>query len=149
MSIALRPAWPTDAGKTGHILWQFQARTPWMPDIHSAAETVAFCGQMIDDGWVTVALLNQQVVGFLARDAEDICALYLLVRAEGQGFGKLLLNHAKSQSARLSLRAFQANSSACQFYEREGFVEMARGDGRDNDENLHDVHYVWSRETRK
>lgn len=146
MSLVLRPARSTDAGKTGHILWQFQASTEWMPEVHTTAETVAYCGQMIEAGWVTIAMLDRQVVGFLARDNDEICALYLLARAEGQGVGRALLDYAKSQSPQLTLRAFQANAGARRFYKREGFTEISRGDGSDNDENLPDIHYVWPKE---
>lgn len=149
MSVTLRPARTTDAGKIGHILWQFQANTDWMPDLYSAAESIAFCGRMIDSGWVTIAALDQTVVGFLARDDNEICGLYLLARIKGQGIGKVLLNDAKTRSDRLSLRVHQVNSGARRFYKRAGFAEVSRGDGRDNDENLPDIHYVWPKEAAK
>lgn len=146
MSVTLRPARSTDAGKTGDILWQFQNNMDWMPKLHTAAETIAFCGRLIDRGWVTVAIQNGQVVGFLARDGEEISALYLLPRVEGQGVGRALLDYAKSQSPRLHLWAFQANAGAQRFYERQGFVEKSRGDGHNNEEQLPDIQYVWPKE---
>jgi ribosomal protein S18 acetylase RimI-like enzyme len=44
---------------------------------------------------------------------------------------------------RLALWAFQANTSARRFYERHGFVEARRTDGRDNEERTPDVLYAY------
>ena len=117
-----------------------------MPKLHTAAETIGFCGKMIDYGWVTVAEADDRVVGFLARDGEEICALYMLRQVSGKGVGRQLLDHANGQSPRLWLRTWQANAGAQRFYRKQGFVETGRGDGSATDENMPDVTYVWTRE---
>ena len=149
MSVRLRPARSTDAGKLGMILKRFQDDNDWMPDLYTAGETIAFCGTMIDRGWVTVALLDDQVAGFLARNEEEICALYLARQAARKGIGRILLDDAKTRSNRLTLRVFQANAGVHRFYRRAGFAEVSRGDGTQNDENLPDVAYVWPKEAAK
>ncbi len=146
MIATLRPARSTDAGATGEILHGFARENDWMPELHTQAETIAFCGRMIDQDWVTVAELDARVVGFLALNGTEIHSLYLKASARRQGIGRHLLDHAKSRRTQLSLFAFQANLSARQFYEHNGFVEVARSDGADNDENLPDIKYVWIRE---
>ena len=146
MTAHLRLARSTDAGRTGEILHRFAQENPWMPKLHSCAETIAFCGWMIDQGWVTVAETEDGVVGFLALNGQDIHSLYLTEAARGQGIGCQLLQNAKSSQPSLSLFAFQANGRACRFYERNGFAEVARSDGADNDENLPDIKYVWRSE---
>ncbi|MFC3117588.1 hypothetical protein ACFOHS_01945 [Jhaorihella thermophila] len=55
MTVELRPARPTDAGRIGEILHRFQEATDWMPPQLSGVEYIAYCGAMIDRGWVTVA----------------------------------------------------------------------------------------------
>ncbi|MFT7594555.1 MAG: ribosomal protein S18 acetylase RimI-like enzyme [Paracoccaceae bacterium] len=149
MTVRLRPARSTDAGKLGVILKQFQDDNDWMPDLYTAGETIAFCGALIDRGWVTVAMQDDQVVGFLARDGAEICALYLSRQSSSKGIGRALLDDAKTRSTRLTLRVFQANSGAQRFYQREGFAEVGQGDGADNDENLPDIAYVWPKEAAK
>ncbi len=144
MTVILRPARSTDAGATGTILHGFAKENDWMPELHSCAETIAFCGKMIDLNWVTVAETDAGVVGFLALNGAEIHSLYLTETARGQGIGRQFLDHAKSQHALLSLFAFQANEAACRFYLRHGFDEVARGDGADNDENLPDIKYAWN-----
>lgn len=115
-----------------------------MPKLYTEVENIAFCGAMIDRGWVTVAEEEGRIVGFLARDGEEICALYLLREVNGKGIGAALLDAAKAQCQRLTLKAFQDNTGARKFYKREGFVELRRGDGSDNEENLPDVEFLWT-----
>ena len=148
MTVFLRPARPTDAGATGAILHQFAVDTPWMPTLHSGAETVAFCGDMIDRGWVMVAEDETGVLGFLSRDREEVHALYLDPSRTRQGIGATLIRDAMAVSDRLALWTFQANDGAQRFYLREGFLEQRRTDGADNDEGLPDIRYVWTKETR-
>nr|WP_254435899.1 GNAT family N-acetyltransferase [Ruegeria arenilitoris] len=124
----------------------FARENDWMPELHSRAETIAFCGWMIDQNWVTVAETDAGVVGFLALNGTEIHSLYLTPAVCGRGIGQRLLEQAKSDRAELSLFAFQANRGACRFYERNGFAEVARSDGSGNDENLPDIKYVWHRE---
>lgn len=146
MTVALRAARVLDAGQAGDILHLFNSGTDWMPKLHSQAETIGFCGTMIDRGWVTVAERDGRVIGFLARDGVDICSLYLCPGETGQGVGKHLLDRAKSESDYLQLWVFQANEGAQRFYIREGFTEIARSDGARNDENLPDIQMIWRKE---
>lgn len=149
MSVSARPARPTDAGAAGEILYWFTCENDWLPQLYTLAETIAFCGAMIERGWVTIAESEGEVLGFMARDGEEICSLYLSRRGRRQGVGQLLLDTAKSGSDRLWLKAFEANQGARRFYRREGFVETGRGTGADNDENLPDITYVWTRESER
>jgi hypothetical protein len=43
----------------------------------------------------------------------------------------------------LRLWTFASNAGAQRFYERHGFVETRRTDGRDNEERAPDILYVW------
>ncbi len=144
MNLTFRPARPTDAGQMGDILHQFETDTPWMPKEHSGAEAISFCGTMIDRGWVMVAERAQRIVGFLARDGHEICALYVANWAQRQRIGSALLTQAKAQVDKITLWTFQANLDAQRFYLRHGFVECGRGDGAGNSENLPDISYVWT-----
>lgn len=142
----LRPARTTDAGTMGAILHRFQQDTDWMPKLYTGAEYIAFCGDMIDWGWVTVAVIDGRVEGFIARDGEEICALYLSPRINRRGVGRQLVKDAKSQSDRLWLKVFEVNEWARKFYLRQGFAEAGRGDGADTEEALPEIAYVWIKE---
>ena len=145
-TVLLRPARPTDAGATGAILTAFNEDTPWMPKLHSGAETISFTGHLIERGWVDVAEAEGQVTGFLAREGEAIHALYIAPDAQGQGIGTALLQRAQAASPRLSLWTFQANTGAQRFYKRHGFAEVLRTSGTGNDEKLPDIRMFWQRE---
>ena len=149
MTLFLRAATPLDAGRTGEILQRFLDDTDWIPNLHSGAETISFCGTMIDFGWMTVAGTDDRVDAFLARDGAEVTALYVIETARGQGLGTALLERAKEAQNRLELWCFQANTPARLFYERHGFVEERRTDGAGNDEKLPDIRFVWVREDLK
>lgn len=140
----LRAGTPTDAGRTGHILYRFQVETDWMPELYSEAEVISFCGTMIDRGWVYLAEQDGAIAGFMALDGEELSCLYVAAEFQGMGIGKQLVDFAKSSSPRLELRTFQANVGAQRFYHREGFVEVGRGDGSTNEEGLPDILYCWT-----
>ena len=140
----LRDAWPTDAGKVGAILAGFQADTPWMPDLWTGAECIAFCGRLIDEGILRVAD-DGGVAGFIARRGPEVLALYVAPGARGRGIGSRLLAEAQGCAPALSLRVAQANLRARAFYERHGFAEAGRGDGSGNDEGLPDILFTWER----
>ena len=66
----------------------------------------------------------------------------------GRGIGAGLLNLAKRERPTgLRLRTFASNTGAQRFYERHGFVETRRTDGRDNEEGAPDILYVWDGES--
>ncbi len=142
----LRVARDMDAGAVGAILSEFIDTTPWMPRIHTRAQDLAHAARMIGFGWVSLADHQGDVLGFMARNGEEIDALYVTQKARGQGVGTALLQHAQAMSPRLELWTFQENTGAQRFYERHGFTETRRTDGTDNDEGLPDILYEWLRE---
>lgn len=140
----LRPATPLDAGRVGTILSAWIDETPWMPRVHTRAEDIAHADMMVARGWVTVSE-NETITGFLARNVDDIHALYIAPTARGQGIGSQLLGDAMLHEDKLTLWTFQANTRAQTFYKRHGFSEVDRTDGAANDEGLPDIRYQWQR----
>lgn len=141
-----RAARPTDAGSTGAILSAFNEDTPWMPKLHSRAETISFTGDLIARGWVELVERDGKVAGFIARDEAEVHALYVAPDVQRCGVGSALLTRAQDVSPKLSLWTFQANTAAQGFYRRHGFVEVLRTDGAGNDEKLPDIRLHWQRE---
>ncbi|MFY0596577.1 MAG: GNAT family N-acetyltransferase [Cognatishimia sp.] len=145
MSVLLRPATEADRKEVGDILHDFLDETPWMPKLYNRQKTRNFCGTMIGRGWVTLAEVDGQPQAFLARDQQDIHALYVKRPMCGQGIGHRLLRDAQMQELALELWTFQFNEAAQRFYLREGFKEVERTDGYGNDEKLPDIRYRWER----
>ncbi|RFP90168.1 GNAT family N-acetyltransferase [Rhodobacteraceae bacterium 63075] len=141
----LRAAHTLDAGRLGAILTEFAEGAAWFPRSHTGAEDIAHAAQMVERGWVDVAERGGEVVGFVAREGEEIHALYVRGAARCAGVGTALLDHAKANTARLALWAHQRNEAARAFYAARGFAETQRTDGAGNDEKLPDVRLVWQR----
>ena len=141
----VEPARPGDAAAIGEILSDWIDATAWMPRIHKRADEQAFAAELVAKGWVTVARRSGRLAGFLARDGEEVVALYVAAGARGQGVGSALLNRAKRKSPRLALWTFQFNHAAQAFYLRHGFREIDRTGGAGNDEKLPDIRYLWER----
>lgn len=137
----LRSARPTDAGRTGEILWERARVEPGSFDLFSEAEAIACCGRMIDGGWVRVAVVNDRIEAFLARNGAEVEALYVAGPAVGQGLGEALMREAMQDCDGLRLWVHPANAGARRFYRRLGFVEAERQAGTGG------IEMLWQRET--
>lgn len=136
----IRQATAADAGWCARVLGDWVRETGWMPVLHSREEDLGFVAGLIARTEVLVA-----EGGFLAREGDEVLALYLAPDARGRGAGKALLDAAKEGRERLTLWAFQRNAGALRFYAREGFAEMERTDGARNEAGLPDMRMVWER----
>lgn len=135
----------TDAPAIAAILSDWTDETQWIARIHSREAELAFVRDLVARGWVTVARREGRVVGFLAQNADEVVALHVAAGARGQGVGAALLGRARRGRARLALWTYQFNTPARAFYERHGFVEVARTGGAGNDAKLPDIRYEWRR----
>jgi len=101
-----------------------------------------FATRVVPINAVRMALLNDELVGFIAATKESITHLYVRVGHHHFGIGTQLLAWAKAQSGgKLWLFAFARNSVACAFYEKHGFKIIARG--FEPTWQLDDVKYEW------
>lgn len=140
--MAPRRAKAEDARVCAAILNDFIDERDWMPRVHAHQEVVDFYQDFVlasRQVWV----IGDPVEGFMALDAENDIVTALYVATPGKGLGRILLDHAKAGRDRLDLWTFVANSGARRFYAREGFVEVRRTDG-ENEENLPDILLRWS-----
>ena len=113
-------------------------------DPHPLAEQRdAFVRDVLPANRVTLALVDARLAGFIAASAESVAQLHVLPALHRRGIGSRLLALAKERSAgSLWLYAFARNVRACRFYEKHGFVVVARG--FEPTWQLEDVKYHWS-----
>ena len=144
MSWRLDEARVEDAAALGEILSDWIDETDWMPRLHTREDDRDFCLRLIAAGHVRLLRGQNGVAGFVAREGEEISALYVAAPWRGHGLGRRLLDDAKALSAeRLSAWTFQANDGARRFYRRAGFHEAELTDGSGNEERLPDVRLAW------
>lgn len=102
-----------------------------------------FVAAILPANRVTLALLSSRLVGFMAASADAVAQLHVQVGLHRQGIGSALLALAKARSSgSLRLYTFARNLRACRFYEKHGFVVVARG--FEPQWQLEDVEYRWS-----
>lgn len=87
-----------------------------------------------------------RVIALLGLSDTMVEQLYVRPEWIGRGVGSQLLELAKRRRPDgLELYCFAANGRARRFYERNGFVPVAFGDGSGNEEGQPDVLYRWRR----
>src|SRR5271156_4251293 len=142
--IEIREAGPVDAPAIAEIhLAARRAAMPYLHRPHTDDDARAYFARVVGDrpsAW-WIARAEDQIVGFMLIDGNDIDHLYVRPGWQRRGIGLLLLNKAKAVSPRrLELWAFQRNTNARAFYEAQGFRAVGYTDGR-NEENEPDVKY--------
>jgi GNAT superfamily N-acetyltransferase len=142
--VTLRTAGQEDAAACAAIFNAGVDATEWKPRVHDADDVVRhYHEHVFAHCAVTVAERGGEVVGFLALADRHVDALYLAEGARGQGVGAALVRAAKAASpGGVTLWTFVANEGARRFYAREGFVEVRRTEG-ENEEGLPDVLLAW------
>ena len=91
---------------------------------------------------VRLALLEDELVGFVAASVESIAQLYVRIGFQRRGIGTQMVDWAKQRSAgSLWLYTFARNLGARAFYEQQGFVIIAHG--FEPTWKLADVKYRW------
>ena len=103
-----------------------------------------FASRIVEDCELWVAEQDGAVAGILVLDGDVVDQLYVEPGLTGRGIGSALLALAQRERPEgLQSWAFQTNAGARRFYERHGFVEVRRTDGRDNEERAPDVLYAY------
>jgi len=142
----IEPASSNDAAPCAAILRQWISENPWFPNRAPNSASEQAMRERIETGTVFVAQKDGETIGFIAFEKGYLDCLYLMQAARNTGLGTRLLARAKSLSPEgLGLWVLERNEAARRFYAREGFIEVARGDGSDNEEGLPDIRMEWSR----
>lgn len=144
-NLVLRKAIPDDADAIARVFSLSLRLLSFLPKLHSVEEDRGFIANTIlKECEVTVALHENQVVAFLARQDAEIRLLHCHPDFIGRGAGSRLLTETKMAGHKtLELWCFQENRAARRFYERHGFRAVKFTDGAHNEEKMPDVRYRW------
>ncbi|SES88323.1 N-acetyltransferase [Paenibacillus sp. NFR01] len=136
---------PSFALQTVKMWRESKERAIGQKEIHSFEDHLFFLNHILmNDNKVYLALeaTGNQVIGLLACNENWVNQLYVHTQYQGRGIGNRLLSLAKQQSnGRLFLYTFEVNKRAQNFYERNGFRIIGRGN--ENEEQLEDIKYEW------
>lgn len=69
--------------------------------------------------------IESKVVGFFALYENTLAAIFVAPERQGQGIGKMLINHAKEQRFSLTLSVYKENVASLNFYLSQGFTIMS------------------------
>jgi GNAT superfamily N-acetyltransferase len=119
--------------------------TDWMPRVHSHADVVQYYKSTVaSERNAFVVNSGHTIFGMMVLAPDQlVSALYVDRDYRRQGVGKMLLARAKQEFGdKVHLWTFQANEGAKRFFAREGFLEINRTDG-DNEEGLPDILMEW------
>jgi putative acetyltransferase len=67
-----------------------------------------------------------EVQGFISLIGGRVCALFVKPGMQGKGIGTALIKHAKALKGNLSLKVYRENKNALHFYEKCGFLPIAK-----------------------
>jgi GNAT superfamily N-acetyltransferase len=117
--------------------------TEWMVRVHPADDMLRHYREgLLPTCALLVAGPGPDGFVFVGSDGE-IPAFYVAEGARGRGLGRALMDGAKAlRPGGLTLWTFEANTGARRFYAREGFREVGRTPGA-NEEGLPDVLLAW------
>lgn len=146
----LKPILAADEAQLRQVAAVFAASRsgamPWLPVLHTAEEDFHFFRtRAAVEATLMGAFNGDELLGFIAFDAEWVWHLYIKPGHQKQGHGSRLLDLVFDVPGPKKLFAFQDNEAACQFYEAKGFMAVAFGDGAGNEEKKPDVLYLWGR----
>jgi GNAT superfamily N-acetyltransferase len=142
---SVRPASPSDADPVAVVARRSrEAAMPWLPDLHTPDEDLAFFASQLATHHAWVALVDGRVAGFGIAGEGWLHHLYVEPQLRGRGLGSALLVEAKQvYPVGLYLWVFERNHAARSFYAARGFVDVKRTDGSGNEEKEPDVLMRW------
>lgn len=83
---------------------------------------------------VYLAVKDKAVLGFIALVSDNLAAIFVEPKLQGEGIGSLLLDYAKSIRNVLWLKVYVKNKRAVHFYKKKGFKVKSKSTDSDTGE---------------
>ncbi|MFJ5790977.1 GNAT family N-acetyltransferase [Lysinibacillus sp. NPDC093197] len=144
--ISIMPYSPEFAEQTVAMWRDSKEQAIGQKEMHSVENHIYFLNHILPEQFqIDLAFIENTVVGMIAYNMSEISQLYIHLSYQGLGIGQTLLDRAKAHSSgKLTLYTFEVNDKAQRFYEKHGFKIIGRG--HENEENLPDILYEWTRQ---
>ncbi len=147
MNVTVRCGGPADAGVAADLwLRARKAAGDAIPAaVHSDSEVRSWLAEHVARTQLWIAESGDgELLGIMVLDGDWVDQLYVDPSLTSRGIGTRLLEVAKRERpSGLRLWTFISNSRAQRFYRRNGFVEVERTDGSNNEEHAPDIQYAW------
>jgi L-amino acid N-acyltransferase YncA len=145
MATTIRRATPADAPDVAEVFIAARATMAYLPHLHTDDETRAHFARVVRESQdVWAAERDGKVVGFAVVHDGMLHHLYVHPSRFNTGTGTKLFRTATVEHPEgFQFWAFQQNTGARRFYERQGCALVRLTDGADNEEKLPDALYVW------
>ena len=85
-----------------------------------------------------LAIINDEIVGFVAMVDNFLAALFVQTKMKGQGIGSNLLCYIKERRKTIQLKVYKNNSNSIQFYKKQGFDILSD----EIDKNTNEIEYL-------
>lgn len=99
--------------------------------------------EMLPNAEIYVYILNERIVGFIGIDNNYIEGIFVDTNSQCSGVGTSLLNKVKENRDNLTLKVYQKNTNAINFYKKNGFIIASK----DIDKNTSEIEYtmIWNK----
>lgn len=110
-----------DIDSVANIWLNTNLQAHWFIDEQYWKENYELVKGLLLESEVYVYDENKEVYGFIGINEEHIEGLFINSEVQSRGIGKSLLDFIKKKKERLHLNVYQKNTSAINFYKKEGF----------------------------
>ena len=102
--------------------WSSSLAHPFLSDDFMKKERENIRNKWIPRSETWVYELEGVVIGFISLIGIEVGAIFVAPNRYGQGFGRALMDHAKSIHNTLEVEVFKENTIGRKFYDRQGFI---------------------------
>lgn len=135
-SVDVRPATGPDEFPALVRIWRSAVEATH--DFLTPADVDGYVAPILDDYLpaleVLVATVDDEPVGFVALDGDQVEMLFVDAARHGQGIGSVLMGHVVARHPAVTVDVNEQNPGALAFYRRQGFEVVGRspldGEGR-------------------
>ena len=106
--------------------WRESHRDLCTPEFLERRDCGAYLEQQMAAGKRLYLLTGEEPVGVISMGDHEIGDLYVLPRAQGRGYGTMLLRFAMEQCGSARLPVLSSNTRALAWYKRNGFAQTGQ-----------------------
>lgn len=96
--------------------------------------------EILPNAEVYVYTLKEKILGFIGLEDNYVAGLFIEKNNQSKGIGRSLLNKVKENKKELTLKVYEKNTKAINFYEKNGFIVI----GKNIDEDTNEIEYTMS-----